>query len=202
MRQIVLLIGLSICLAVASDHPIWQNLRARYLGLKTLSGLFTENTCPAKKGARLTFEGAFAISVPARYRMEATGEFKQFLVSDGTTDWVYLPKLKRVIERPTGGFAPILAFLEPILNSGADVEVSKDSTGIYVVSVLMVDKMPVMNDLVLELNEAGTQINSFYFTDSTGGKIRFDFYNQEWNPELSPTLFELTPPKGARIQKN
>jgi len=202
MRRIVLLLGICVGLAVAADHPIWQNLRARYLGLKTLSGLFTENISPAKEGARLTFEGAFAISVPARYRIEATGKFKQFLLSDGTTDWIYLPKLKRVIERPTGGFTPILAFLEPILNSGANVEVSKDSTGIYVVSVLMVDKMPVMNDLVLELNEAGTQINSFYFTDSTGGKIRFDFYNQEWNPELSPTLFEFTPPKGARIQKN
>ena len=46
MRQIVLLIGLSICLAVASDHPIWQNLRARYLGLKTLSGLFTDRDHP------------------------------------------------------------------------------------------------------------------------------------------------------------
>lgn len=202
MRRIVLLLGVCIGLAAAADHPIWLNLRARYLGLRTLSGLFTESIFPVGDGAPTVFEGAFAISVPTRYRLEVTGSSRQFLISDGTTEWMYVPGLKMAVERPAGGFAQVLAFLEPILHPGADVGVSKDSTGIYVATVLMVDKMPAMNDLVLELNEAGTQINSFFFTDSAGRRIRFDFYSQQWNTELSPKLFEFTPPKGTSIRKD
>jgi len=201
MRQIVLLLGLSICLAVASDHPIWKNLRARYLGLKTLSGTFTENICSDEKGTCTEFEGKFAISLPARYRLEVTGAMKQLFVSDSATLWIYLPDAKRVIRRPGGGFAPILAFLGPILDSTATGEVAKDSTGTYVVKIVTDDEMSAMNDLVLELDETGTRIDGFSFKDGVGQKIHFGFYDQKWNPKFSPVLFEFTPTKGMTVEE-
>jgi len=201
MRRIVQLLGFCVCIAVANDHPIWKNLRSQYLGLKTLSGTFTENICTEKDGTCTEFNGAFAISVPSRYRIEVTEGMKQLFVSDSTTLWVFIPSLKKVIKRPGGGFAPVMAFLEPVLDSTAEVEVTKDSTGIYVVNVLTNDEMSAMNDLVLELNETGSQINGFSFKDGMGQKIHFSFYNQDWNTKLSPTLFKFTPPKGVIIDK-
>jgi outer membrane lipoprotein carrier protein len=201
MRQIVLLISLSTCLAVASDHPTWKNLRARYLGLKTLSGTFRETICAANETTCREYDGTFAISVPSRYRIEVTEGMKQLFVSDSATLWIYLPSLKKVVKRPGGGFAPVMAFLEPVLDTTAEVEVTRDSTGIYVINVLTGDEMSAMNDLVLELNETGTIINGFSFEDGMGQKIHFSFYDQQWNTKLSPSLFKFTPPKGVPIEE-
>ena len=201
MRRIIVLLGLCACIAAATDHPIWRNLRSTYLGLKTLSGIFTENICIEKQGTCTEFEGRFAIEVPNRYRLEVTEGMKQLFVSDGVNLWIWIPELKKLVKRPAGGFAPIMGFLEPLLDSASTVEVGKDSTGIYVVRVYSDDEMSAMQDLVLELNEAGTQIDGFSFRDGMGQKIHFSFYNQAWNPELAPSLFKFTPPKGVAVEQ-
>jgi outer membrane lipoprotein carrier protein len=194
MRRIVLLLGVSICIAQAANDSIWPNLRARYLGLKTLSGTFTENLCSELQGTCTEFEGRFAISVPAKYRLEVTEGMKQLFVSDSTNLWIYLADQKRAMKQPAGGFAPVL-------DSTATGEVSKDSTGVYVVKVSMGDEMSALNDLVLELNESGTRINGFSFNDGMGQKQHFSFYDQQWNPKLSPGTFKFTPPKGVTVEE-
>ena len=197
----MMLLGFCVCLAVAAnDQPIWKNLRSQYLGLKTLSGAFRETICADNQSTCLEYDGAFAISVPSSYRIEVTETMKQLFVSDGTTLWIYVPSLKKVIKRPGGGFAPVMAFLDAVLDSTADVEISKDSTGIYVVHVQSDDEMSAISDLALELDETGAQINGFSFKDGTGEKIHFSLYNQEWNPELSPSMFKYTPPKGVPVE--
>jgi outer membrane lipoprotein carrier protein len=197
-----MLLGFCACLAVAAnDHPIWKNLRTQYLDLKTLSGTFRETICADNQTTCQEFYGAFAISVPSRYRVEVTEGMKQLFVSDSTNLWIYLADQKRAMKQPAGGFAPVLAFLGPVLDSTATGEVSKDSTGIYVVKVSMGDEMSAMNDLVLELNETGTRINGFSFNDGMGQKIHFSFYDQQWNPKLSPSLFKFTPPKGVTVEQ-
>jgi len=196
-----MLLGFCFCLAAAANDSIWQNLRARYLGLKTLSGTFTENLCSEQDGTCTEFDGTFAISLPARYRLEVTEGTKQLFVSDSTTLWIYLEGEKRAMKQPAGGFAPVLAFLGPVLDSTATAEVSKDSTGIYVVKVSIGDEMSAMNDLLLELNETGTRINGFSFNNGMGNKVHFSFYDQQWNPKLSPALFRFTPPKGVTVEQ-
>jgi outer membrane lipoprotein-sorting protein len=96
MRRIIVLLGFCVCLAVATDHPIWVSLRSTYLGLKTLSGTFTENICSEDQGTCTEFEGKFAISLPGRYRLEVTEGQKQLFVSDSTNLWIYLADQKRL----------------------------------------------------------------------------------------------------------
>jgi outer membrane lipoprotein carrier protein len=201
MRKLLLTLAVLVGLAGAASDSLWQNLRARYLGLKTLSGAFTENICSEEQGTCTTFEGKFAISLPARYRLEVTESVKQLFVSDSATLWIYLPKAKRIIKRPGGGFAPVLAFLGPILDSTATGEVSKDSTGTYVVKVSTDDEMSALHDLILELDDAGTRIDGFSFNDGTGSKLHFRFYDQKWNPRLSPELFKFAPPEGMTVEE-
>ncbi len=201
MRQTILLLGVCVCLARAADDSIWQNLRARYLGLKTLAGAFTENICSEQQGTCTEFDGKFAIAVPARYRLEVTEGMKQLFVSDSTNLWIYLADEKRAMKQPAGGFAPVLAFLGPVLDSTATAEVSKDSTGIYVVKVTMGDEMSALNDLLLELNEDGTRIDGFSFSDGMGSKLHFRFYDQKWNQKLPAGTFKFTPPKGVSVEE-
>jgi outer membrane lipoprotein carrier protein len=201
MRQTLLLLGFCTCLAQAANDSIWQDLRARYLGLKTLSGTFTENICSEQQGTCAEFDGTFAIAVPARYRLEVTEGPKQLFVSDSTTLWIYLADEKRAVKQPAGGFAPVLAFLGPLLDSTATGEVSKDSTGIYVVKVTTGDEMSALSDLLLELDETGTRIDGFSFSDGLGNKVHFRFYDQEWNKKLPAGTFKFTPPKGVTIEQ-
>jgi len=196
-----MLLGLSVCLAAAANDSIWQDLRVRYLSLKTLSGAFTENICSEQQGTCTPFEGRFSISVPARYRLEVTDPEQQLIVSDSTNLWVYLADQKRAQKQPAGGFAPVLAFLGPVLDSTATGEVAKDSSGTYVVRITMNDEMSAMNDLVLELDAAATRITGFSFTDGWGNKVHFGLYDQQWNPKLSPALFKFTPPKGVTVEE-
>jgi outer membrane lipoprotein carrier protein len=201
MRQTLLLLGFCTCLAQAANDSIWQDLRARYLGLKTLSGTFTENICSEQQGTCAEFDGTFAVAVPARYRLEVTEGPKQLFVSDSTTLWIYLADEKRAVKQPAGGFAPVLAFLGPLLDSTATGEVSKDSTGIYVVKVTTGDEMSALSDLLLELDETGTRIDGFSFSDGLGNKVHFRFYDQEWNKKLPAGTFKFTPPKGVTIEQ-
>jgi outer membrane lipoprotein carrier protein len=201
MRQTLLLLGLLLGLAQAASDSIWPGLRARYVGLKTLSGTFTENICSDQQGTCTQFEGTFAIAVPARYRLEVTEGKKQLFVSDSTNLWIYLADEQRAMKQPAGGFAPVLAFLGPVLDSTATGEVSKDSTGIYVVKVTMGDEMSALNDLLLELNEAGTRIDGFSFTDGLGNKVHFRFYDQKWNERLPAETFKFTVPKGVAVEE-
>ncbi len=201
MQRLLALLGLSVCLAAAASDSLWQNLRARYLSLKTLSGTFTENICSEQAGTCTPFEGKFSISVPAKYRMEVTDPQQQLIVSDSINLWVYLPDQKLAQKQPAGGFAPVLAFLGPVLDSTATGEVTKDSSGTYVVKVKMDEDMSAMNDLVLELNETATRITGFSFVDGWGNKVHFGLYDQQWNPTLSPKLFKFTPPKGTTVEE-
>jgi outer membrane lipoprotein carrier protein len=201
MRRFLLLTVVCVGLAAAANDSLWQNLRARYVGLKTLSGTFTENICSEQAGTCTPFEGKFSIAVPARYRLEVTAPQKQLIVSDSTTLWVYLADEKRAQKQPAGGFAPVLAFLGPVLDSSATSEISEDSSGTYIVKVKMGDEMSAMNDLVLELNETATRINGFSFTDGWGNKTHFGLYDQKWNPKLSPALFRFAPPKGTTVEE-
>ncbi|MCX6840932.1 MAG: outer membrane lipoprotein chaperone LolA [candidate division WOR-3 bacterium] len=201
MRRIVPLLLTAAVLGLAADDSLWVSLRHRYLGLKTLSGTFTENICSEQAGTCTPFEGKFSISVPARYRLEVTDPQQQLIISDSTNLWVYLPDQKLAQKQPAGGFAPVLAFLGPVLDSTATGEVTKDSSGTYVVKVTMNDDMSAMNDLVLELNETATRINGFSFVDGWGNKVHFGLYDQQWNPTLSPKLFKFTPPKGVTVEE-
>ena len=196
-----MLLGLSICLAAAAGDSLWQNLRVRYLSLKTLSGTFVETICSEEQGTCTSFEGKFNIKVPSRYRMEVTDPQQQLIVSDSTNLWVYLADQKLAQKQPAGGFVPVLAFLGPVLDSTATGEVTKDSSGTYVVKVTMNDDMSAMNDLTLELNETATRITGFSFVDGWGNKVHFGLYDQQWNPTLSPKLFKFTPPKGTTIEE-
>jgi outer membrane lipoprotein carrier protein len=126
---------------------------------------------------------------------------KQLFVSDSANLWIYLADEKRAVKQPAGGFAPVLAFLGPVLDSTATAEVSKDSTGIYVVKVTTDDEMSALNDLMLELDRTGTRIDGFSFADGIGNKIHFRFYDQKWNEKLPPGTFKFTPPKGVAVEE-
>jgi outer membrane lipoprotein carrier protein len=202
MRVTSLLLLLSVGAAIAAPaDSLWQNLRRRYTSLKTLSGTFEERICSEAAGTCQDFSGRFSIRVPSRYRLEVTDPVRQLLVSDSTSLWIYLPDEKRVLKQPAGGFAPVLAFLGPVLDSTATADVYRDSTGNYVADVHMDEELSAMAGLRLELDATATKIKAFSFSDAWGAQYHFTLSDQNWNPRLAPKLFRFTPPKGVTVEE-
>jgi len=189
------------CLASAATDTLWQKLRTRYMSLKTLTGTFDENICSEQAGTCLSFEGRFSIGVPSRYRLEVTDPQKQVIVSDSATLWVYMPEEKRAMKQAAGGFAPVLAFLGPILDSTATGVVVKDSFGEYAVDVVMSEEMSALSGLKLQLDSTAKRITGFSCSDPWGNKYTFRLRNQKWNPKLPGKLFKFTPPAGTTVEE-
>ena len=65
-----------VLLATAGTTPqsdsVWQGLRARYLGLNSLSGKFTETICSDEQGTCQSFLGSYEVRLPNHYRLEVT----------------------------------------------------------------------------------------------------------------------------------
>lgn len=200
VHSLWLLLLVSVAAAAPTDS-LWQNLRRRYTSLRTLSGEFEERLCSDAAGTCQNFVGKFSIRVPSRYRLEVTEPVRQLLVSDSTSLWIYLPEEKRAIKQPAGGFAPVLAFLGPVLDSTATATVYQDSTGNYVADVHLDDELSAMSELRLELDATATRVRAFSFTDAWGMHYHFKLLKQNWNPRLSDKLFKFTPPKGVTIEE-
>jgi outer membrane lipoprotein carrier protein len=99
MRRLIPALILIACTASAASDSLWANLRARYLGLKTLTGTFEEQICSDQAGTCQNFSGKFSIGVPDRYRLDVTEPQKQVIVSDGSSLWLYFPDQKRAPTR-------------------------------------------------------------------------------------------------------
>jgi len=197
----MLVVAAGMCLASAAPDTLWERLRTRYLSLKTLSGTFDENICSEEAGTCQSFEGRFSIKVPSRYRLEVTDPQRQVIVSDSSTMWLYLPAEKRAVKQASGGFAPVLAFLGPILDSAATGYVSLDSFGEYVVDVRMGDEMSALSGLKLQLDSTARRITGFSCSDAWGSKYTFRLREQKWNPKLAAGLFKFTPPAGTTVEE-
>jgi outer membrane lipoprotein carrier protein len=201
MHRLTLTLALAgTCLGAGSDS-LWLNLRQRYLTLRTLSGTFEERICSEEAGTCQTFEGKFSIRAPARYRLQVTEPVNQLIVSDSTDLWIFLPDEKRAVRQPAGGFAPVLAFLGPILDSTTTAEFERDSGGFYTARVNSGEEMSALADLVLELDKTATRVQGFSFTDPWGLAYHFALTRQVWNPRLADKLFRFTPPKGVSVEQ-
>ncbi|MBM3322590.1 outer membrane lipoprotein carrier protein LolA [candidate division WOR-3 bacterium] len=201
MRRVIVLLVAGVCIASAASDSLWLRLRKRYLTLRTLTGEFEETICSEVEGTCRSFEGRFSIRVPSRYRLEVTEPQRQLIVSDSASLWLYLPDEKRAVKQLGGGFAPVLAFLGPVLDSTATGRVRRDSFGEYEADVTMDSDMSALGDLKLALDSSATRIKGFTFTDAWGGKYSFRLRNQRWNPRLRPGTFVFTPPKGTTIEE-
>jgi outer membrane lipoprotein carrier protein len=201
MMKSTLLFLLAAGTIFAQSDSLWQRLRTRYLGLRTLSGTFEERICSEEAGTCQTFEGKFYIRVPGRYRLVVTDPVDQVIVSDSSTLWIHLPQEKRAVQQPAGGFAPVLAFLGPVLDSTATATVKRDSAGVWRAYVDMDEELSMLGDLVLELDPTATRIRGFEFTDAWKQHYQFKLTDQQWNPALDAKLFRFTPPKGTTVER-
>jgi outer membrane lipoprotein carrier protein len=201
MRRLIPALILIACTASAASDSLWANLRARYLGLKTLTGTFEEQICSDQAGTCQNFSGKFSIGVPDRYRLDVTEPQKQVIVSDGSSLWLYFPDQKRAMRQPAGGLTPVLAFLGPVLDTTARGLVARDSSGAWSVAISTDDSMAAFLDLKLELTDDARRIRAFSFVDAWGNSYHFSLLDQKWNAKVPDKTFKFAPPAGVEVEQ-
>lgn len=185
--------------AMSTDHQLWQTLRENYLGLRSLSGSF-EQLVQTDTEADRRFVGSFWTILPDRYRLEVSEPEQQLMVAGDSLLWFYFPTESRAVREAQPRAMPLLAFLEPVLDSSSEVRFEADQDGQRVVVVEPADEMATIQNLRLELSPDGRRIDAFDFSDPWGNQYRFLLKFQVWNPDLPAELFEFTPPPGTNIE--
>ncbi len=176
----------------------WRALRQRYLGLRSLAGSFTEELTP-EAGDRIVFEGKFFFQLPKRFRLEVSKPTRQLIVGSDSVVWFYFPEEKRAVCQTRSQGFPLLAFLEPLLDTTSHIREETTGSGRRVVRIQPAGEA-LLSDLVLELDATGTRVVGFSFVDDWGNHCHFVLTDQRWNPSLASKLFRWRPPAGTKIE--
>ncbi len=181
------------------DDSVWHWLKIRYLTLKSLSGSFTETVRSEFDTTGQEFSGTFSCLLPSCYRIEVTAPKRQTIVGNDSVLWFYFPAEKRAVRQSGATAIPLLAFLEPMLDSSATAVLSVDSSGKRRLEVSTSEPGFAFSNYVFELDAAGQKITAFSFADAWGNAYRFRLSDQRWNPRLTAKLFQFTPPSGTAV---
>ncbi len=198
MVLLKLVLFLTISAGCNSDS-LWCNLRSRYLGLKSLSGNFAETVCSETEETCQAFSGKFFIVLPDHYRLEVTSPQHQLIVCEDSVLWFYFEQEKKAVRQVEPHSVPLLAFLDPLLDTTATAVIVSDTTRNLMLKVVTPDSLMSLSDFVMELDTATTKITAFSFTDAWGNEYHFQLSHQKWNPDLSWKIFHFTPPPGTDI---
>lgn len=197
-QMLHLLLTLTI-LASPHTNAVWNQLRQRYLGLKTLSGDFEETLRPGFDTVSQTFKGSFSARLPGSYRIEVRHPERQIIVGNDNTLWFYFPAEKRALRQMSSGSIPLLAFLGPLLDSSTTARAEKDATGRLRLTVNETDPEMEFSNFTFTLDQYGKSITQFSFSDAWGNAYEFRLLRQQWNPRIPARTFQFTPPRGTQV---
>ncbi|MCL6466251.1 MAG: outer membrane lipoprotein carrier protein LolA [candidate division WOR-3 bacterium] len=177
----------------------WVKLRERYLGLKSLSGSFTERLVAEMTGETTFFAGSFYFQMPNRFRLEVTKPMRQVIVGNESIVWFYLPEEKRAVMQRRQEPFPLLAFIAPLLDTTGKITEQRLPDG-TILLLIQDEAGAVFRDMKLELDKSGSRVDAFSFVDDWGNRCRFVLQNQRWNPVLGQKLFRFVPPPGTTVE--
>ena len=201
------------CLAVfaVGAHADGMSSLENFLrSVKTGRADFTQAvTSPARNGEQPRVKnssGTFEFSRPDRFRFVYAKPFKQTIVADGKTLWLYDEDLNQVTSRQQAqalGTTPaaILASAASIqaLQTDFTLAAAPEAEGLQWVTAT-----PKARDGQLQGVKVGFRGNDLAvldITDSFGQRSRMSFGKFEANASLPASTFEFKPPQGADVTR-
>lgn len=164
-----------------------------------ISGTFSQ-TVKSKKRTQ-TASGEFKILRPGQFRWEYTKPYKQLIVGDGKTIWLYdtdLAQVTKSAQNQTIGDSPA-AILSNKNALDSSYTLKEDGSKNGVDYVLAKPKRNNAGYQFIKIGFKGEQLATMQLKDSFGNEttIRFDSINT--HPKLSKSQFSFTPPKGVDV---
>jgi outer membrane lipoprotein carrier protein len=197
------LLGVAFVAAVTPAHAgmARDRLDRFFGGLKAFEATFDQVIINHKGEVIQRTHGTLQIMRPGRFRWEYESPYRQTIVTDGKTLWVYDPDLQQVAESrldtSVGNTPAILLSTEQPLDSLFRITELPPEDGLAWVTLEPKGRETNFSRVKLAFDERA--LVSMDILDSFGQTVRIDFTRARRNPSLDPKLFQFTPPPGVDV---
>ncbi|KPN71668.1 outer membrane lipoprotein chaperone LolA [Neisseria sp. 83E34] len=167
-----------------------------------ISGNFTQTVKSKKKTQSAS--GSFQIRRPGLFRWEYTKPYKQTIVGDGKTIWLYDIDLKQVTksnQNQTIGDSPA-AILSNKTALESSYALKEDGSSDGIDYVLATPKKNNAGYQYIRIGFKGSALSNMQLKDSFGNQTTIQFSNLNNKPSFSGNTFTFTPPKGVDVLSN
>lgn len=167
-----------------------------------ISGSFSQ-TVKSKKKSQTT-HGSFQILRPGLFKWEYTKPYKQTIVGDGKTIWLYDVDLAQVTKSPqdqTIGDSPA-AILSNKAALDSSYTLKEDGSAGGIDYVLASPKKNNAGYQYIRIGFKGDNLAAMQLKDSFGNETTISFNNLNTKPKLARSQFKFTPPKGVDVLSN
>ncbi len=188
--------------AQAPANPL-TDFRAYTRDLSSLSGSFTQEVRDKNGRVSRQSAGTFAIARPGKFRFIYEKPYKQTIVSDGVTVWLYDEDLNQVTTKKlsdTLSEQPLTLLLDPAASEKAFELKVLESRG----SIGYVEAKPRKADASvdeLRIAMVASQPAELSWRDALQNTNAIRFTTLMKNGKLAANAFLFVPPKGADVLK-
>lgn len=200
MRILAILASLLVTLGVQAATTARSRLDAFAAGLHSLSAHFEQHVSDANGGGKET-RGTLALRAPRQLRWETTAPYEQLIVADGEKVWIYDKDLEQVSVRPQGteeAHSP-LTVLTNLSQLDRDFTTSEQGEHDGLVWLRLKSKEKDSQFAYADLGFDAGGLEKMRFQDTLGDTTEIVFSDWKRNPDLDPSLFRFTPPKGVDV---
>ena len=179
------------------------DFRAYTRDLQSLAGSFTQEVRDKSGRVSRQSAGTFAIARPGKFRFVYEKPYKQTIVSDGTTVWLYDEDLNQVTIRKLGDTVseqPLALLLDPTAADKLFELKALDPAGSigYVEAKSKKADAPFTD---LRVAMVALQPKELTWRDALQNANTIRFGDLAKNGKLGADAFSFTPPKGADVLK-
>ena len=177
------------------------DFRAYTRDLQSLAGSFTQEVRDKSGRVSRQSSGSFAIARPGKFRFVYEKPYKQTIVSDGTTVWLYDEDLNQVTVRKLGDTVseqPLALLLDPTAADKLfDLKALESSGSIGYVEARSKKAEAPFTDLRVAM--VALQPKELTWRDALQNANTIRFGELGKNSRLPSDTFTFTPPKGADV---
>ncbi|RPD84657.1 outer membrane lipoprotein carrier protein LolA [Neisseria weixii] len=167
-----------------------------------ISGNFSQ-TVKSKKKTQTT-HGTFQILRPGLFKWEYTKPYKQTIVGDGNTIWLYdvdLAQVTKSSQNQAIGDSPA-AILSNKTALDSSYTLKEDGSAGGIDYVLATPKKNNAGYQYIRIGFKGDILAAMQLKDSFGNQTTINFSGLNTKPNLSRNAFKFTPPKGVDVLNN
>ena len=192
----------ALVLAQAAHADGRADLAAFTQGLKSLQGGFSQEVFDNKGRLKQSSSGRVSLATPRQFRWEYVKPYRQLVVADGKTVWIYEPDLQQVSKRPQGAEeqnSPLAILVDPArLDRNYVVTDGGTSAGVNWLTIAPRSRAD-SNFQSAKIGFKDGQLSQIVVIDPLGQRTQMYFAQWQRNIALPAATFSFTPPKDVDV---
>ncbi|SDK82241.1 outer membrane lipoprotein carrier protein [Modicisalibacter muralis] len=205
MKPLKMLVALGVALLMPLTAHADQAAAARLTDLleplQTYSASFEQQILDGSGNRLQEAQGQMWLSRPGKFRWEVEAPYRQVVVSDGESVYLYDPDLEQVRVQPLDTrvtHTPALLLSGSTDELTSSYNVSRQQQGVTETFTLIPQTPDTLFES-LKLTFQGERLSMLQMADSIGQRTAIRFDDVEINPDLEASRFTFEVPEGADV---